>query len=77
MHLETSVRFKGKNAINKKIESNKNTDTDDRVESIEDHSAYFDSAMKGGQQHALKRTMRNSAVAEINLLAKIDLKVIG
>jgi hypothetical protein len=47
------------------------------VESIEDHSAYFDSAMKGGQQHALKRTMRNSAVAEINLLAKIDLKVIG
>ena len=44
MYLKTFIRFKGKNAINKKIESNKNTDTDtdNRVEYIEDHSAYFD-----------------------------------
>jgi hypothetical protein len=66
MYLINSDRFKGKNAINKKIESNKNTDTDNRVEYIEDHSAYFDSAIKGGRQHALKRTMRDSSGAEIN-----------
>ena len=55
----------------------KNTDKDDRVESIEDHSAYFDSAMKGGQQPALKRTMRAFVGSVINWLPKIGLKVIG
>ena len=64
MYLKTSAKFK--NVINLKIDLNKNTDTDDRVESIEDHSAYFDSAMIGGQQHALKRTMRDSVGAVIN-----------
>lgn len=77
MYLQASVNILGKNIINKKIDWNKNTDTDDRVESIEDHSAYFYSAMKGGQQHALKRTMRDYAGAVINWLPKIGLKVIG
>lgn len=47
-------------------DSNLNHETDDRVGSIEDHSAYFDSAMIGGQEHALKRTMRDFVGAGIN-----------
>ena len=47
------------------------------MESVEDHSAYFDSAMKEGQQPALKRTLRDFVEAVINWLPKIGLKVIG
>lgn len=52
--------------VNKKRHSNVNAETDDRVGSLEDHSAYFDSAMIGGQEHALKRTMRDFVGAGIN-----------
>jgi hypothetical protein len=46
---------------------------DNRVESIENHSAYFDSVMIGGQQPALRRVMRRISC----ICSKIRLKVIG
>jgi len=65
------------NILNKKVHSNVKNETDDGVGSIEDHSAYFDSVMIGGQQPALKRTMRDFVGGLINCLPKIGFKVIG
>ena len=38
----------------------------DRVESIQDHSAYYDSVMIIGQEPALKRTIRDYVGAVTN-----------
>ena len=52
-------------------------ETDDKVEFIEDYSAYFDSVMIGGQEPALKRIMRTFVDTLNKCTFKIDLKVIG
>jgi hypothetical protein len=51
--------------------------TNSKAEFTEDHSAYSDSAMIGGQQPALRRIMRTQADAMYNCWSKIDLTVIG
>ena len=48
-----------------------------KAEFTEDHSAYSDSVMIGGQQPALSRIMRTQADAMYNCWSKIDLTVIG
>ena len=74
-----AISDKDKNEINKKIDFNINTDifSDDRVESVEDYSAYFDSVMIEGQKPALKRIMRVIADVVNNYGLKIGLTVIG
>jgi hypothetical protein len=53
-----------------------NLKTNSKEEFTEDHSAYSDAVMLGGQQPALKRIMRAQADAII-CWPKIDLTVIG
>ena len=54
-----------------------NLKTNSKKEFTEDHSAYSDAAMLGGQEPALKRIMRAQVDAIINCWPKIDLMVIG
>ena len=54
-----------------------NPKTNSKAEFTEDHSAYSDSAMIGGQQPALRRIMRTQAGAMYNCWSKIDFTVIG
>jgi len=51
--------------------------TNSKEEFTEDHSAYSDAAMLGGQQPALKIIMRAQADAIIQWGPKIDLMVLG
>jgi group II intron reverse transcriptase/maturase len=51
--------------------------TNSKAEFTEDHSAYSDSAMLGGQQPALRRIMRAQADAMYNCWSNIDFTVIG
>lgn len=53
------------------------TKTNSKAEFTEDHSAYPDAVMIGGQQPALKRIMRTIADRTNNCWSKIDLTVIG
>lgn len=53
------------------------TKTNSEVEFTEGYSAYFNSAMMGGQKPALKRIMRAQADAMNNCWPKMDLKAIG
>jgi hypothetical protein len=50
--------------------------TNGKEESTEGHIAYFDAAMPGGQQPALKRIMRTQVDA-MNCWSKINFKAIG
>ena len=52
-------------------------EADDKVELIEDYSAYSDSVMIGGQEPALKRIMRTFVDTLNKCTFKIDLEVIG